>query len=744
VFGDERTKRIIFLSLFLCLFLPSLSAAWEESLEGHWDELSAPDGYSIAYGTTSTSEGFHMLGGTLAAFEIYKNFDDSGYLRFNYKAVYNTDAHIVIYDSLGNQVYDILTPVISPYSTWHTYEIVENLDHSSVTVYQDGNIGSTFARKTQSVSSKIYLSAYSSSPVYIDDVSTSPFMIGTPGFFSPNSGTLYTTVTVPLTNTYHLTLSKQSGEVINSWNITSKIQTISYAVNTYFSDDGFYYYDLVDANGKLYYSKLLYYNSLGVYPTTYFSISSDTAADIRDKDLNGGTITGGGTVYLYPSAAANNYQNFTVEFQQPAYNRELTVTKIFNTSQLDGSQISLTGLSPNVYNVSIDSVYVGSTGGSNSWSHVVNWIGDNSYIIELSPDFSSPGAWGYVIDSSTKEKIPYAQIYLSNSSFSTTAYADENGMYYIGGLQPGAYSIQASKKSYSSSVAQPFTAIQGAITRQDLYLESSGNTSGSGLYYAPHSVTFTILEYWYNYTGLPGTPYSVYDNENGIEIKSGNTDSKGQFTVKEMDGGINYTITLSYKGKNITEYVEPGLSEYTYVLNPEGSLHTYMNSWLTLSYAQNTTNATVTYSSNKTLSGASLIATASNGTIVYNQVLSSQNGTFFFPFSPGDYSLQFHVKASDNSEASQAWTISSPVTINLFPGSYPTWLKNLLFVAILLFFLLAFGKAHNDVACGSVAILTSFGYLFKWLTCSFELVVLIWIIAICAIVLHYKRTGALG
>lgn len=743
-------RKIIFLFLlfFAVIITSGTSIAWEESLEGHWEELSSPD-YSIAYGTIDVSEGPHTLrgaGGSLAAFEIYKNFDDDGYLRFKYKTASDSEAHIVIYDNAGNQVYDILVPINSQYNSWHQMEIIENIDHSAVTIYRDGNVGSTFTRKTSNASSKIYLSVYSSFPVYIDDVSsTSPFMIGTVGFISPSSGTMYATVTAPLENTYHMTLSKQSGEILNSWNITSKCQTISYSVNTFFSDDGFYYYDIYDADGKLYYSKLLYYNSLGVYPNSYFTIQSDTAADIRDHSLNGGLITGGGTVYLTPSAQANNNQDFSVGFQEPAYERELTLTKIFNTTTLDGSIISLKGLNPSVYNVSVDSVFVGSTN-ADTWAYTVDWIGDNSYIFELSPDFSSPGIWGYVKDSYTHENIPYAQLYTINSSYSSNIYADENGMYYLGGLYPGPYSIQASKKGYTSSSAQPFTASEGETTRKDIYLDSSGAVSGSGLYYATHDVTFTVLEYWYSHIGIPGVEYSIKDS-NGTIKAEGYTDSKGKFAIEDMKSGTNYTFDLRYNGTNHTEYIMPSLTEYNIVLNNQSEiLHQYYNNWLNLSYSENNRSIAISYVSNKSIAGAAVILNYSNGTIAASQSLNTQTGTFTFNNLPAanDYIINFNITSSDGEKASQSWVLSALQKVTLFPDSYPAWLKNTLFVSIILVFMLAFGKSKNDVACLSAAVLTSLGHFFGWLICPYYLVVLIWIIALSAAFLHYKRTGALG
>lgn len=332
--------------------------------------------------------------------------------------------------------------------------------------------------------------------------------------------------------------------------------------------------------------------------------------------------------------------------------------------------------------------------------------------------------------------IPGAMVTIYNASWSNTYYTTADGYFQVP-LTAGSYYITVTKNLYDSYTNYPFTIGAGAYTALNIALKKSQT------YYAPHDVVFTVKQNWYNETGLPGVSYTVYDGSPGNLISSGVTDSNGQFTVKDMNKETKYIITLTYGGSTYTENIMPGLTEYTFVLNKEG-IHTYMNSWLSLTYSQNTTNALVTYSSNKTISQASLIATASNGTIAYNQSLATTTGTFNFPFSPGDYSLQFNITALDGSNASQVWTISNPPTVNLFPSSYPTWLKNVLFTAIILIFLLAFGKSKNDVACGSVAVLTSLGYIFHWLTCSFNFVVLVWIIAIAAILLHYKRTGALG
>lgn len=387
----------------------------------------------------------------------------------------------------------------------------------------------------------------------------------------------------------------------------------------------------------------------------------------------------------------------------------------------------------------------GSSISSSTWNYeITDWTNFSSHIFTFSPDLTKPGVYGYVRDLSSKAGVYGAIVTISNNTFSQSLSTDETGFYYLSfPLVSGeTYTIHAMKGGYASSVYFSVSTVESSTTRKDLYLEKT-LSDGEGVYYASHDVSFTVLEYWYSSTGLPGVSYAVYDDENE-SVKNGTTGSKGTFTVKDMDAGKNYTFILNYNGSTYTEYIEPGLTEYTLVLNKEGIVHQYFNPWLNLTYAETPDNVTVHYTSSKAVSEASLTVTASNGSQVQANSLNTTSGSFLFSKAEGDYILQFNIEASDGSTASQAWSISSPPEVNLFPDSYPTWLKNTLFVAIIIIFLLAFGKSKNDIACGSVAVLTSFGYYFEWLSCSFNFVVLVWIIAIGAIFLHYKRTGAVG
>lgn len=795
------TKKVIIFSLLLLLLLPFTASAYEDCVERYKTDWRGEysvfkngmvTGYTVSTVTDPLSSSNHLLQFNLTMttgqFDIGlgyvylapKDVSYSPYFSYISRGYYpnNNVLHPPGTTSGGGSAVYVLNPNdnstiaaitgLAPYCDTTKVEIIKNGDKYDV--YANGvfvksvtNTQPSYTGAVKYCIGCVYYKPQGWSAQYaslqVDDLSDSS-IIGISNLVTEATNNLTYTWSAQLMRSYtsqyqislySLTNPNNAGKVA-SWNIpqddnatTSEFGYLTFSRPNVMRDNfGLYMLEMTRGEDVLT-DQYFYYDQLSNpqgFPQLLFLAESSVRADIRDDDNNGGEIAGGESVYLYPNIKESGVYNFTCDILETPYAINTEIRKVYNTSALNGSYIHYTGLSSQNYIISVNGEQVASTNGSDTWDYFLSWASD-SYTISFAPDYSLAGVWGEVKNSKTQKPIKSASVAITGANNTTYLYTDDNGMYYLTkGMEAGkTYNLSVTKTGYAASNPALVTTTEGATTRTDFYLDP---TSGEGIYYAPHSVTFTVLEYWYNYTGLPGVPYSVYDNIMDEEIKTGSTDSKGQFTVKEMDGGTNYTITLSYNGRNITEYVEPGLSEYIFVLNKEGALHTYMNSWLTLSYAQNSTNATVTYSSNKTITGASLIATASNGTIAYTQTLTTQNGSFFFPFSPGDYSLQFHIKASDNSEASQVWTISNPATVNLFPTSYPAWLKNTLFTAIILIFLLAFGKSKNDIACGSVAVLTSLGYFFKWLTCSFNFVVLVWIIAAGAIYLHYKRTGAVG
>lgn len=630
---------------------------------------------------------------------------------------------------------------------------------SNIYLYQDGVSKGDIGDITSGASYKLQfqmgaLTYYNAEPTYtriwIDDISTGS-IIGSDSGFNEMSTAIEYSYAIQAFNSYPdsdftidvYSLTAPNAGLISSSEVSSRIGFSSFAPSILGDNYGLYFFELKRDSTVLTDTYFYYYqlSDPQQFPEVLLTAGADVNAEIRDDSNNGGEIAGGGSVYLYPAEIEGGVYNISYDILETPYSIEAEITKIYNTSDLNGTNLLFSGLSSQNYYISVDGTAINGTNGSDTWNYTVTWDTLDSHIISFAPDYTLPGVYGYIKNSETQNAIKSATVAISNGTSTEYLFTDDNGMYYYTrGMVPGSYTVTASKSGYTTSAPYSVTTQNGSTTRQDIFLDPE---SGSGIYYASHDVTFTVLEYWYSSIGLPGVSYAVYDNENE-SVKNGTTGSKGTFTVKDMDAGKNYTFILTYNNQTYTESLEPGLTEYTLVLNKEGIVHQYYNSWLNLTYAENSNNATVLYTSNKTVSAAFLSVTASNGTIVQSNTLNTTSGTFTFNFTEGDYILQFDIDASDGSTASQAWSISSPPEVTLFPASYPAWLKNTLFVAIIIIFLLAFGKSKNDIACGSVAVLTSLGYYFEWLTCSFNFVVLIWIIALGAIFLHYKRTGAVG
>jgi hypothetical protein len=743
----EIMRKLLF---FLILIFASIgyAAAWEETFEGHWyDEPYIING-DAAITSFEHGKAIRVVSNSYNGVSIYQEYPK--YLR----AVVNTSSgylRLAMQDNQSRYVYYVDNIIISNNSVDHTVEFIESADTSSISVYVDGVYKTNSARAYTSGITKVSLSVSSTSGIYLDDISTTPYCVAENGYYDSADTLAYFTTTIPYNEDYpyYVQLSTDTGASISQWNLTKTRETFSFNPITACSQDGIYYLDIYSqTDGKFFYTKPLVFFSNGVYPNIFFIAETDTAAEIRDESNNGGVLTSGESVYLYPSTKANGYYNITCKFSESAYSREVDYTKVYNTTTLAGSIFYFSGLQGNTYNISVNNNLLAHSSGVDTWSYTADWKGNSKYTIKFEPDYSVPGIWGYVKSSVTQNGLQSASVTLSNNTFSTTIRTDINGMYYYAdGITAGeSYNIQVSKTGYDKPAASSFTAQSGLTTRKDVILDPSTTSypsSGSGIYYAPHDVGFTVLEYWYSGAGLAGVTYTIY---NGTEqIKTGSTDTKGMFTGSDMTGGTNYTIILTHNGTTYTEYVEPSQTEYTFVLNKEGILNKYANSWLNLTFTQNTNNVTIDYAANKTINGASLTAKAANGTIIYSQTLNSTTGNFtFVTGGEGDYTLNFHIQATDGDTASQSWGLSYPDKIPLFPDSYPTWLKNVLFSGIVMVFLLAFGKSKNDIACGAVAILTSMGYMFEWFTGSFYFVVLVWIIALGAVFLHYKRTGGIG
>lgn len=768
------TKKFIIFSLFLLLILLSScspASAWQQSFDGSFSD-SATNKFTLTLAASASYSFGNALKcsastNTQSHFTLADTFP--GYLSF---CVYgdNVNPRIGIYllNQAGQTKCTLDAPTIPCTSnSWHKIELIENGGHTGIDVYVDGTLYHTYnyaGGVTGTITTQIWyiMTQTGSGFIYLDNFATSSY-INTPKTITEANTNLSFAWTAQLMRSYtdqhqislySLTNPTNAGKLA-TWNIPQDDNTSSSEFgyfqiprsNLLGNNYGLYFLEMTRGSDVLT-DEYFYYDQLANpqgFPEQLFMGTSSVNTDIRDEDNNGGEVESGGSVYLYPDINNPADYTFTYDILTTPNAISTDFSTVYNTSSVNSITLDYTGLSTMSYNVSVDGAQVGQTNGGNTFSHTFTGAGvTTAHAITFAPDYSIPGVWGIVKDSTTQAGLKSATVSVEGTNYSKTVYTDDNGVYYLtSGITAGnTYTITVSKPGYLQPPSQTATTQAGSTTRQDFYLDKIATTSGAGLYYAPHDVAFSVLEYWYSGTGLTGVPYSIA--ENGTEIKTGSTDSKGMFTGSNMSGGTNYTITLTHNGTNYTEYVEPALSEYTFVLNKEGILHEYCNSWLNLSYTENNGSIAIAYVSNKTLSSAAVTVTAANGTNIISDSKGDQSGSFNFNLSSGDYTIKFNIEAADGSTASQFWTLSSPPEVNLFPASYPTWLKNILYVGIIMIFLLAFGKSKNDVACGSAAVLVSLGYYFEWLSCGFNFVVLIWIIAIGAIYLHYKRTGALG
>lgn len=781
----------LLLSLFIFLMLCSSAYALDDTVEryptgaitDYWTQSGTSSYYypTVITYLDSTSHVISLHGNTASIYDFFseitsENADYSNYFSFTVRKLYATSTvngstgSIKLSVTLSNSTtgysnkFDVLTvtSIPSTYSLLNSTIEVFSLN-GRIYLYRDGvqiadeGTAPTVPCKVTVRLDKTMTSGQILTYCYVDDLSTVGSTIGTPETWNELFTNLTYTTRIQAyssypTSTYKVTLyslsnTENAGQVYTQ-TITKQSDYISFnRESTIDLNFGLYVLELT-RDSDILRDEYFYYeqsSSPQGLPEILFLGESDVSTEIRDEDNNGGEISGGGSVYLYPDVQADGTYDFTYDILETPFSIKTELTNIYNNTAITSTTLSYSGLSTQTYNVSIDGAPTASTGGADTYSYTFSdWGTATNHLVSFSLDYSRAGVWGEVKNSETQEGIKSATVSVSGENFSKTIYTDENGLYYLTkGIEAGkTYTISVSKTGYSTPPSQTALTTDGSTTRQDFYMDKT-STDGSGLYYAPHDVGFTVLEYWYSGSGLTGVTYAIY---NGTEqIKTGSTDSKGMFTGSDMKGGTNYTITLTYNGKIYTEYVEPSLTEYVFVLNKEGILHQYVNSWLTLHYTENSQNVTIAYESNKTLSGASLTVIAGNGTTVYTQTLVTQSGTFIFETGgEGDYNLHFHIETIDGSTASQSWGLSYPDGIPLFPDSYPAWLKNVLFSGIVMVFLLAFGKSKNDVACGAVAILTSMGYLFGWFTGSLYFVAIVWLIAIGAAFLHYKRTGGIG
>ncbi|MDI9395804.1 MAG: carboxypeptidase-like regulatory domain-containing protein [Euryarchaeota archaeon] len=777
-------RKIIF-SLFLLLFLSGVGSAFQDDVE-RYPNGTITDYWDIL--TPQSSLGFIRIenDGNLNGNKIIRmrsQFNYGAYLsimKSKYVTDINYNSFIIRTDptASSNTFYIcLLNPVddsvlytssklpLSPSGSSGKVEIIKVGD-TSIHVYFNGvlhSIGTLSQSWEYPV--KLYIHVYCDSGtinILLDDFTYSS-IIGMPTSINEGIDTGWFTWSGQLMRNYPNSDFKITLYSLSNMNNAGAVKTWKIPDQSTFTgnggENGYITYnraEVLENNFGLYMLQMtrdgetltetyFMYNSLANpigLPETIFMATADVSADIRDYANNGGLINPGDTVYLFANNSTAGCYPIRFDIKNTPYNFEASVRKAYSSETNVNSDITFTGLT-NFYNVKLDGTNIGSVNGG-TFSYHVDWDNYNEHIFQFSPDLTQPGIYGYTKDLKTNKGTNTAKITVSNNTWSTDIFSDETGFFYITGLSPGeTYTISAEKSGFTATKEFTVPTNPDATTRKDLYLDPIDKIdSGEGYYYASHDVIFHVREFWYSDT-IPGVQYSVSDQ--GTAVKTGFTDSEGSFVVSKMNQSTNYTISLTYNGETFTKFIEPGLTEYYLTLREGGELHTYVNPWLTLTYSELDGNVTVHYSSTKPISEANTTVIAGDGTNFYTGTSSDSTHLFSMDLSGGgDYNILFQIEATDGSKASQSWSYSSPGNVKLFPDSYPAWLKNVLFGGLVILFLLSFGKSKNDLACTLTATLCSLGYFFGWIVCSFNFIALIWLIAIGATYLHYKRTGHLG
>lgn len=660
-------RKIFFFSLFFFIALSSCIASanpdfketaekgWSSSVSSLWTQSSNGGASTLSILTYPTDSGRHciyMKGGSSSGYDsYYKSLKSSSpifsdYFGFRMHKLFrytNTDQYNagdakinLVQNGATVASYTIYSQSWGGYGSSTTlsdtvYEFVRSGDH--VYVYKNGvSVADMGAVPQGEYQIEFYVSGYNRCYIelWLDDLSTES-CIG----ISPEWNEFQTSLSLSYriqglsqhpNYTYAVNLYALSGDnagLINSTYISnsSHAGSCTWDMSILNENYGLYFVSLSRDDLELDSDYFVYSLSTDPipYPEILFIAGANAEAEIRDEDLNGGTISGGGSVYLYPSVNENGVYNITYDILETPYSLEATIQTVYNTSPINQTNFLFSGLSSQSYYVSVDGEEIESTHNLDTWDYTINNSSAN-HVFNFDLDYRAPGVWGYIKNSETQSPIKSATVTVSNGSNTYYLFTDSNGMYYkTRDMIPGSYNVSAAKSGYTASVPYNAPTQENLTSRQDIFLDP---IQGSGVYYASHDVTFTVLEYWYSSAGLPSVSYAVYDDENE-SVKNGTTGSKGTFTVKDMDAGKNYTFILTYNNQTYTEYLEPGLIEYTLVLNKEGIVHQYFNSWLNLTYAENSDNATILYTSNKTVSEASLTVSASNGTIVQSSTLNT-------------------------------------------------------------------------------------------------------------------------
>lgn len=247
-----------------------------------------------------------------------------------------------------------------------------------VYIYQDGvllgdigDVDSGSYRLQFKIGGLTYYSAYPvTSQLWIDDISTGSIVGMDPEWTEMDdeievSHTIQSYYSYP-DSQFSLDITCLSGTetgLINSTTISGATGFTSYDRATVFGDNyGLYMMELLRGS-EIMADTYFTYSQLAdpiQYPDVLFLAGADVDADIRDDDNNGGTISGGEEIYLYPTPADSGNYNISFDIEELPYSFEAQIKKVYATA-LNDTTIQFSGLAGQNYLIEIDGESISGT-----------------------------------------------------------------------------------------------------------------------------------------------------------------------------------------------------------------------------------------------------------------------------------------------------------------------------------------------------------------------------------------------
>lgn len=559
----------------------------------------------------------------------------------------------------------------------------------------------------------------------IDDITTSstigiPEVITEANTYLPFtwSAEYMRSYSTPYTITLYSLSNPTNAGKIKAWNISSDADSsdkgyINESRNSLLGDSNFGLYLLEMTRGNdVLTDQYFYYDQLSNpqgFPEILFVGESSVAADIRDEDMNGGEVAAGGSAYLYPDINENGDYTFTYNILETPYAISTEFATSYNTTAINSTTLSYSGLSGMDYNISVDGAAVGRTEGSDTFTYMFSGPGVvNNHIIAFSPDYSVTGIYGTVKDSVTQKGIKSATVSIVGNSSSHTLYTDDNGLFYLTeGMSAGqTYTVSVSKVGYTAPPSQTSITVAGSTTRQDFFVDPKESTSsGSGLYYSAHYVAVRVVK-----------NEAVQNNITIVSYANGNaTATSTNVTGYNGIAGFEMTQNIPYKlefyeadGTTLISSVDlyPTGDYYTFdpwgIASGKAVITSYSTKWLnsTFGYIPDTKTVALYYNVTQGTNQLASFTVYKDGQPVYTSNSTANSNTFSTTVnSTSNYNVVFTIKNSDgrtyNTTFPVALSHQLPTGYSPFSVGYPQWLKNTFVVGFAIVCLCFVGGAFS-------------------------------------------------